>query len=217
MDAPHREVSIGIPGGTFREGIHLCHIFNDDRERGRAMARFVQQGLLEGDRVLCLLDSATPHDIRGHLAELDVDLDAKAQAFLTGDAEATYCPGGKLDIVPLLEGLSAFCRASVDVGFTGARITGDMGWALRNGTTLGQLMSYELKATEYAQSSPVVAVCEYDARKFDGTTLMDVLSVHSAMIVRGQIVWNPYYLPPEEFLDRFDAQGRGQASLSRGN
>ena len=29
---------------------------------------------------------------------------------------------------------------------------------------------------------------------------MDVLSVHPVMIVRGQLVKNPYYIEPDEFL-----------------
>ena len=31
---------------------------------------------------------------------------------------------------------------------------------------------------------------------------MDVLSVHPMMIVRGQIVKNPFYIEPEEFLSQ---------------
>lgn len=33
---------------------------------------------------------------------------------------------------------------------------------------------------------------------------MDVLSVHPMMIVRGQLVNNPYYIEPEEFLKQLN-------------
>lgn len=209
MCSQGREVSTGITHEEFHRGLHLCHIFNDDEERVRTMARFVKQGLAAGDRILCLLDAAQPHDIRGYLKELGVDLSAQEGALLTGDSESTYCPSGRLEPIPLLEGLGAFCRQSVQDGFTGARITGDMAWALRKLTSTADLMDYEIKATQYASANPVVAVCEYDARKFDGATIMDVLSVHPAMIVRGQIVKNPYYLEPEEFLARFNSRTAG--------
>jgi hypothetical protein len=46
-------------------------------------------------------------------------------------------------------------------------------------------------------------MCQYDARRFDGATLFKVLQVHPYMVAQGQIVRNPFYLKPEEFLEEF--------------
>jgi hypothetical protein len=43
-------------------------------------------------------------------------------------------------------------------------------------------------------------MCQYDARVFDGATLFRVLKVHPYMSAHGQIVRNPFYTRPEEFL-----------------
>jgi hypothetical protein len=56
---------------------------------------------------------------------------------------------------------------------------------------------------------PYTACCQYDARRFDGETIMDVLSVHPVMIVRGQLVKNPYYIEPEIFLSEYATRHRG--------
>ena len=48
---------------------------------------------------------------------------------------------------------------------------------------------------------PVNAVCQYDATKFSGSTIMEILKVHPYMIVRGKVVHNPYYVTPEEYLE----------------
>jgi hypothetical protein len=82
-----------------------------------------------------------------------------------------------------------------------------MAWVARRRTDMARVMEYEVKATEHARAQQVVAVCEYDARKFDGRTIMDVLSVHPAMIVGGQVVKNPYYAEPHELLARYRASG----------
>ena len=37
---------------------------------------------------------------------------------------------------------------------------------------------------------------------------MDVLSVHPVMIVRGQLVQNPYYIEPDEFLKKLNARDK---------
>jgi hypothetical protein len=43
-------------------------------------------------------------------------------------------------------------------------------------------------------------MCQYDARRFDGATLYKVLQVHPYMVAQGQLVQNPYYVKPDEFL-----------------
>lgn len=206
-----REVTIGVTDEAFVEGFHLCYIYNDDREHKRTIAKFIERGLAEGDRLLCLLDKATPSDVQEYLRTLEVEAPARPDALVTGDAESTYCPGGRLQVVPLLAALEAFCRQSTAAGFRGSRITGDMSWAVKTHTSMEQLMEYELKATETAKAAAAVALCQYDARKFDGGTLVDILSVHPAMLVRGQIVRNPYYLDPREFLAQRRARGDGES------
>ena len=37
---------------------------------------------------------------------------------------------------------------------------------------------------------------------------MDVLDVHPVMIVRGQLVKNPYYIEPDVFLEKLRARYR---------
>jgi hypothetical protein len=63
-------------------------------------------------------------------------------------------------------------------------------------------MEYEALVNEVVITHPVTAVCQYDANKFSGSTILDVLKVHPMMIVHGQIVRNPYYIKPQDFLNR---------------
>jgi hypothetical protein len=35
---------------------------------------------------------------------------------------------------------------------------------------------------------------------FDGATILDILKVHPVMISRGQLVKNPFYVRPDDFL-----------------
>jgi hypothetical protein len=50
------------------------------------------------------------------------------------------------------------------------------------------------------EKNPLTVICQYDARRFSGELIMDMLSVHPMMIVRGQLVKNPYYIEPAQFL-----------------
>jgi len=55
---------------------------------------------------------------------------------------------------------------------------------------------------------PITVVRQYDAQRFDGAKLYDILSVHPMMIVHGQVVRNPYYVEAEVFLAKLAARPR---------
>ena len=190
----------------FPEGMHLCYIYNDDAERVRTMAKFFASGFSSGQKALSIVDSVTPHDLRQTLQGMGIDVADDKGNFATASNDDSYCPDGSFKPDSLLAGVGAFCQQARSEGFAGARISGDMSWALRRRVSMPELMDYEVKVTEYLKTCPFTAICEYDARKFDGATIMDVLSVHPAMIVRGHVVKNPYYVPPQEFIEQYRAR-----------
>jgi len=201
-----RNVSLGLGDGRFPEGLHLCHIFNDDDERAKTLARFIERGLREGERALCLVDAMTADEVHRHLGEAGVDVAAVGARFAVACAEPTYCLGGSFVPDVCLAAFGQFVEQSKAEGCTGARIMGDMSWAVRRGTTTEALLEYEAKVKEYVERFPVTAVCEYDARMFDGATVLDILAMHPAMIVRGQVVINPYFEEPYAYLARYRAR-----------
>ncbi len=184
----------------FNGGVHLCYIYNDDEERARTMAKFFAKGIQAGQKALCIVDTLQPHDIHSSLRRIGVDIDGREDIFSTSKNEESYCPGGVFDPDSLLAGVGGFCTQARNEGYSGARISGDMSWALRKNVEMSTLMEYETKVTEYLQTTPFTAICEYDARKFSGSAIMDILSVHPAMIVQGQVVRNPYFVAPQEYM-----------------
>jgi len=211
MCSTHRQVSLGIGDEKFPDGLHVCYIYNDDQEHSNTLARFFEQGLLAGDRSLCLSENMDPGETMKMLARLGVDVTGAGNRIIAQVAGEAYCPEEAFAPDTLLTGLRAFILANRDEGFAGTRIAGDMSWMHRKGIGVDQVLEYEVKVREYIEGTPCTAICEYDARKFDGSMLMDVLSVHPAMIVNGQIIRNPYYLDPEVFLARFRARHTAEA------
>ncbi|HEU5163510.1 MAG TPA: MEDS domain-containing protein, partial [Thermoanaerobaculia bacterium] len=165
----------------FPDGMHLCYIFNDDDERARTMARFLAKSLGSRQKVLHIVDTVAPQHYHTELASEGIDSAARSTDIVTLDNETAYCPGGNFDPVALLEGAMSFCRhATGEEGYSGARVCGDMSWVVRKQLPLADLMSYETKVNHYVRLAPCTAICEYDARRFDGSTLMDVLRTHPA-------------------------------------
>jgi hypothetical protein len=92
-------------------------------------------------------------------------------------------------------------RKAQEAGYRGSRVTGEMTWALRNIPGSDRVLEYEAMINTIDESFPHWGMCQYDARRFDGATLFKVLQVHPFVIANGQVVRNPYYLKPEEYLN----------------
>jgi hypothetical protein len=182
---------------------HACYIFADDAEWEVVVASFVAAGLAQHERVSYFADIEAAAVGAAHLEGLGIDVGAHTAAGALDIRRAldTYCPDGRFDPERMLETLrSAYVDAQAK-SFAGMRLTGEMTWALRGLPGSERLVEYEARINTLEGPCPGTILCQYDARRFDGATLFDMLSVHPAMMVRGQLVHNPYYTPPEKFLD----------------
>ena len=86
-------------------------------------------------------------------------------------------------------------------GYAGGRLTGEMSWALKHIPGSDRLIEYEGRINDLLKTYPLTAICQYDTRRFDGATIFEVLSVHPIMIVHGQIMRNPFYVPPNQYSE----------------
>ena len=60
----------GVPGvGTLERGTHLCALYSGPVERDDLLMPFVQAGLREGDKCLCLIDQVEPREVRQRLVD----------------------------------------------------------------------------------------------------------------------------------------------------
>jgi len=209
---PRREISLGIVPERIREGQHICYLYADDAERLQVTAEFLKSGMEERERVLHLTDTISVEEATRRLGGMGVDLGQLGGALVVGAAEESQCPAGRLvpsEMIRLLEEFYAGARAQ---GYSGARGTGEMTWSLRAGRyDLDELMDYEARLNEALVKHPFTACCQYDLRRFDGRSIMDLLSVHPITLVRGQLVLNPYYIEPAVFLARPRSRGKADA------
>jgi len=101
----------------------------------------------------------------------------------------------------MIGSLAEFCRGVWREGFAGARVAGEMTWALRSLPGPEELLDYEVLLNDFfegAEGTCMTGICQYDARLFDGQTILHLLEVHPFLILRGQILRNPNFMRPEE-------------------
>ncbi len=203
-----QEINMGFTKERFPKGIHSCLIFDRDDERQKIIAEYLAAGLQQGEQIRYLTDTTPPEKIRSWLTDMGVNLpeDKENTALSISKAESAYCTEGRFDPQAYIQAMPPRFERSKQAGYTGMRTSGEMSWALKGSPGSERLLEYEALLNTVEVDFAFSGVCQYDARLFDGATLYKVLKVHPWMIVRGKIVQNPYYIPPQEFLKQFEPQ-----------
>ena len=193
---------MGFTRDLFMEGTHMCLIYDNEEHRRKVISQFLATGIALGEQVVYFADTTTPHEVKCWLEDMGVKLPAERQdgPFSVFKAESVYCPAGRFEPSGMLERVKDFYRRAVSSGYAGARASGEMTWALKGLPGSDRLMEYEALINTISEEYPLTPICQYDARRFDGATLLNVLKVHPLMIVQGQIVRNPYYMTPREYF-----------------
>lgn len=199
---PITSIALGIPGLEVEVGDHVCAFYRGLIERDEILIPYLREGLKAGHKCICVVDATEPDtvlasltgelDVRSHLASHQIDLLSSRQ---------TYLRQGRFSTQTMLEFWDESVGAALrDRGFAFARAVGEMTWALRDMPGVAQLVSYESELNRFLPRYPQVILCLYDLDRFSGELLVDILKTHPKVLVGRNVVENPYYLDPDEFL-----------------
>jgi len=197
-----RNVSLGFTDECVPAGTHMCLIFTEDDERRNSLLKFILSGLQEGERAACFSENITEEMLRSYLAEHGISYDEHKNhdAITCSSTSEVYFKDGVFDPDRMLNTLSIFYQQAKDFGFAGARVIGEMTPEVEHVPGGDRLLEYESRVSLMVREKPVTTVCQYDANKFSGSAIMDILKVHPKMIINGVVVQNPFFIEPEQFL-----------------
>lgn len=190
------------PGEDMVPGTHICQVFSDDEERCDILFRFILNGLQGRDRIACYSEKAVEEGLREIFLQHDLSYDdciREKRFTLSGTAQA-YFENDIFDPDRMLDRLIRFHEEAIDSGHPGTRVIGEMTPAVQHLQGGDRLLEYESRVSLLVRERPIAAFCQYDANAFDGAAIMDILKVHPLMMVRGAVVKNPFFIPPETFL-----------------
>ncbi len=199
MNNSEQTVDMGFTQESLPDCHHVCLIYDSEEQRRKIVSPYLAAGLRHGEIVRYFADTTAPDEVRAWLQELGIDL-REDGSFGIVPAEKSYCPSGTFVPQDVLDNMVARYAMAKQAGYSGSRACGEMSWALKGIAGSERFLEYEVGINLIHEDFPFVGMCQYDARRFDGATLFKVLQVHPYMVARGQIVRNPFYLKPEEFL-----------------
>lgn len=196
------EVRRELLGLQLSAGDHICGFYRKPSERDDILIPFLAEGLQAGDKCTCVVDSCDPDAVLGKLAgRLAVEPFVSARQLEVLDSESTYLADGGFLPGRMLEFWEAKARQVPRGSGTGlTRNIGDMSWAHRSPSAVGELIGYESELNRIMSRSPQVNLCLYDLTRCSGDLIMDVLKTHPKALLGGMVIGNPYYLAPDEFL-----------------
>ena len=183
-------------------GDHLCCLYSTEEEHRAVLMPFLLRGLELSQKVTYIADSHRREEILQYLEGRGFDLSgllSSRQLSIVTPAE-TYLRDGVFDPDRMIAFLRAETDRAIAEGYPALRVTGEMTWALSGAPGSSRLIEYEAKLNDFFPGSKCLALCQYDMRRFNPDSLLDILRTHPIAVAGTTPYDNFYYIPPEEFL-----------------
>jgi hypothetical protein len=196
-------LSSGIPGVTFTPGDHICAFYRGAAQRNDILVPFLREAIRAGNKGICVMDDPDTEGIVRPLSEeVDLELSRRTGQLDLLCSKAAYLAGDYFDVQEMIDFWDERIGKAVKRdGFEFVRSVGEMTWALRDLPGVELLLTYEAKLNEFLPRYPQVILCLYDLEQFtDAEVLLDLLRTHPLILLSGQLVDNPWYCEPDEYL-----------------
>lgn len=198
----HIPVALGIPGLEISLGDHVCAFYRGPSERDTLLLPYLSEGLRAGEKCICVVDASSPERVLGSLPEeIDVQRHVCSHQLDVLSSHQAYLRQGMFSTEAMISFWDSSMGSAIhDYGFFFVRAVGEMTWALRDVPGVNELVAYESQLNRFMPKYPQVILCLYDLERFNGKLLVDILKTHPKVLVGGNVVENPYYVNPDEFL-----------------
>jgi len=196
------KVSLGFSENEVDEGTHICLVYTSDEERTDSLLKFLLSGLQQNEKEACFSENITEDELRDYFQRHHISYDESKKdnkISLSGTSEV-YFEDGRFDPDRMLNNLQNFYNLSIEEGYHSCRIIGEMISAVEHVPGGERLLEYESRVTKLVNECPITTICQYDARDFDGATILEVMKVHPQMFVNGSVINNPFYIKPDDYL-----------------
>ena len=168
--------AVNVGGASVPLRTHLAPIYSTDFGGLRLSVPFLADGLRAGQP--CFLVAGGVHLDRYFNALTDQGIDV---ASATDSGGLVIIPGPGADVAQAISGWERLFGKALAGGPTVLRVIGEMVCERMVFGSEAAMMAYEEAYELMAKRFPVVTLCQYDAREFDGEIMLRALKSHPDM------------------------------------
>lgn len=204
---------VRLAGRRLDHSPHVCAFFSTRDEEYQVLLPFIKEGFEEGDKAFHIIDPRHRADHMQRLSRAGINVEHTVG---TGQLEVrewaqAYLRDGRFDQHRMLELVEEVLESSRTDNFALTRCVAHMEWSLQQLPGVHDLVEYEARLNYLTPKYEDPILCTYDLTQFSAQVVMDILRVHP-MVILGEILHeNPFYTPPDEFLQELDSHARSEA------
>lgn len=195
---------ISNPKGVEELGVHdhPCLIYETHEEQFSAIVPFFLAGLERHEKCVYIADDNTIAQVLEAMANGGIDTEGavRSGALTILSKRDAYLKQGYFDPDWMIRFLKEAVDSAKADGYRALRASGEMTWVLGGEPGADRAIEYEAKLNYFFPKNDVVAICQYNLKRFKPDIVLDAIRTHPLVIYRGQVYKNFYYVPPDELL-----------------
>ena len=212
------EHSVQLAGVDLAGRNHVCAFFNTIEEEHRVLGSFYKDGLDRGEKAAHIVDAANREEHLKGLAEAGIHVQEMMD---TGQLEVlpwtdAYVRDHRFDQDAMLATVEKLIQSGAAAGYPLTRLAGHhMEWLFLDKPATYNLVEYEARLNHVLSKHNDPVICNYNPSKFGATVAMDIMRTHPLVIIGGLLRENPFFVPPEQFLDEVRIRRLARATVAQ--
>jgi hypothetical protein len=198
------EHSVQLAGVDLAGRNHVCAFFNTIDEEHRVLGSFYKEGLDRSEKAAHIVDPANREEHLKRLTEAGIHV---REVTDTGQLEVlpwtnAYVRDHRFDQDAMLATVEKLIQSGAAAGYALTKLVGHhMDWLFHDKPATYNLVEYEARLNHVLSKHNDPVICNYNPSKFGAAVAMDIMRTHPLVIIGGLLRENPFFVPPEQFLD----------------
>jgi hypothetical protein len=194
---------------------HICAFFNTMDEEYRVLGSFYGDGFDRGEKATHIVDAENRDEYLKRLGEAGIEVEEMMD---TGRLEVVpwtdmYVRDHRFDQDAMLASVEGLIKSGADAGYTRTKLVGHhMDWLFLDKPAVNNLLEYEARLNHVLSKHNDPVICNYDLSKVGASVAIDIMRTHPLVIIGGLLRENPFFVPPEQFLDEMRKRRSGRES-----
>ena len=168
------------------------------------LGSFYKDGFDRGEKATHIVDSENREGYLNLLAEAGINVQEMMD---TGQLEVLpwtdmYVRDHRFDQDAMLATVEKLIQSGATAGYARTKLVGHhMDWLFSDKPAVNNLLEYEARLNHVLSKYDAPVICNYGLSKFGASVAMDIMRTHPSVIIGGLLRENPFFVPPDQFLN----------------